>query len=68
MVQYSALVVDIGEDGRTNDQKETHSTVVFRNNFSLHEGNQALVHSRLIEIRGLNKLQHCRRSVRAITR
>ena len=70
MVQYSALVVDIGEDGRTNDQKETHSTVVFRNDFSLHEGNQALVHSRLVQVRGLHKRDDCpqHRNLRSLRR
>ena len=55
MIQYSTLVVDTGEDGRTSDLEDTYSTVVFRNDLSLHEGNQALVHSRLIQVRGLHK-------------
>lgn len=37
----------------------THCAIIFRDDFSIHECNQALVDSRLIEVRRYNHLDHC---------
>ena len=37
----------------------THRAIIFRDDFSIHECNQALVDSRLVEVRRYNHLDHC---------
>jgi hypothetical protein len=42
----------------------THRTVIFRNDLAIYKRNQALIHSRLIEVRGHDHLKNCIPSIR----